>query len=159
VSSLALSADGKTLASGGDGLLLLWDLATGRSLGRLDLARRGRRPALSLPQAFSPDGRTLRVRVDGETATWNLAAGKTLRGAGSSERKGDQDVLSPDGSCRALVHHHEGTVELWDADRGRRLHRLEVHAREEGADVGVRHLVFSGDSALLATGSHCLQTG
>src|SRR5262249_28068759 len=86
VSSLALSADGKTLASGGDGRLLLWDLATGRSLGRLDLPRRGRRPALSLPQAFSPDGRTLPVRADGGAATWHLAAGNTVRGAGARAR-------------------------------------------------------------------------
>jgi hypothetical protein len=69
VFAVALSGDGKTLATGGNtGAIYLWDLATGEKRGRL-LGHADRLHAL----AFGPDGKTLASGGNDNTAKlWNL---------------------------------------------------------------------------------------
>src|SRR5204862_340081 len=67
LSFLAVSADGKTMASGGrDKTVRLWEVATGRPLHEL----KGHRSTIA-GLAFAPDGRTLRF--------WDPATGRELR--------------------------------------------------------------------------------
>jgi len=150
VVSLAVSADGKVLASGGaDSRVLLWDLTTAKPLGQLDL------PEVFWigysVEFFSRDGRFLRLSNTFEDFTWDLAGGKRLHlWRGSDMGRG---IVSPDASCRAFVDRAAGSVEIRDVNGERVRQRLRVQALEKGDSITMPEPVFSADSAILATAS------
>lgn len=76
LSSLAFSPDGKTLASGGRGEVILWDAAGGREVSRFQAYLNGRPVTLS----WSPDGRTLATGTYGPDAfrLWEASSGEEL---------------------------------------------------------------------------------
>jgi WD40 repeat protein len=93
VSSVAVTADGKTLASGSyDATIKLWDLATGKEIAPL----LGHTAAV-YSVAFAPDGKTLASGSHDDTARlWDVASRKeiaTLRHAYHVKRV----VFTPDG--------------------------------------------------------------
>ena len=116
---MALSRDGRTLASGGE-IVRLWDASSGVELRTL----RGRSTPGSQPDsaiAFSPDGTTLAV-AGNSVSLMEVASGRTRWVI-----KGDADfgikslTFSPDG--KTLVG---GGIEItyWDAATGRELRKL-----------------------------------
>ncbi len=122
------SPDGKSLTTaGGDGVLRVWDVATGKELRRLDTS------AWIYAFAFSPDGKTLASVGDGNTVRlWDASTGKEMR-EHPSHRNGFVDLtLSPDGRTLASVGGNfrswgvdqDAEVRLWDMSTGRQLHRL-----------------------------------
>jgi WD40 repeat protein len=124
IHSFALTADGKTLAVGGQPVTL-WDVATGKE--RDFPAGRG-----SL--VFTPDGKTLAVstegpfikgRNDGLVKLWDVSTGKeraTLKTAGPYCRV----TISPDGKILAAVSGKApgnpyptlGSIALWNLPAG-----------------------------------------
>jgi WD40 repeat protein len=92
---LALSADGKALATGDRDwhrpVAKVWDTATGRL--RVEL---GRRTPGVWPIAFSPDGKLLASNGHAEVALWDLAGGRkwTLEAQGGGLQP---PAFSPDG--------------------------------------------------------------
>ncbi|MEX0675593.1 MAG: WD40 repeat domain-containing protein [Pirellulales bacterium] len=165
VAAIAFSPDGKTVATGGDGYLRLWDATTGRlrSIHGED-AIRGINGL-----AFSPDGRLVAV-VGGlfgkEAVLWDTASGRIARefedqassvGAVASSPdaapfiyKGKPIVFrvltavafSPDG--RILATAPDGVV-LRDASSGNVIATLKQPAK------GVKAIAFSSDGKMLAT--------
>src|SRR5205807_48572 len=126
LSRLAVSADGKTMASGGrDKIVRLWEVATGRPLHEL----KGHRSTIA-GLAFAPDGRTLVSGgfSDRELRVWDLATGRVAR----KVKGGTPMAFSPDGKILAT----EGGLRmilLWEADTGKDLrsfagHKHNVHA-------------------------------
>lgn len=79
VTAVALSPDGKVLASGsGDMLVKLWDPETGKSFATLSGHRRGVSSA-----AFSPDGKVLATGSWDKTAKlWNTGTGAEIKTLG-----------------------------------------------------------------------------
>src|SRR5689334_13818425 len=74
VASVAFTADGTTLASGGcDGMVKLWDVKTGKELATLQGGGGDHVYAV----AFSPDSKTLAVgRQTGPVELWDVASRK-----------------------------------------------------------------------------------
>lgn len=108
VNSLAFSADGTTLASGGGGPLLLWDVVTGRELARFG-SERGFHGAV----AIAPDGaRVAGVSWDGSVRIWEISTGREVARFLGHEGLVLSIAWSPDGSTLASAG-YDATVRLW----------------------------------------------
>ncbi len=133
VLALAYSPDGSTLASAGDdAVVLLRDLASGRTIGRLE----GHRDAISC-LAFSPDGKTLATgSYDHTLKLWDVASGREKLELVGHTNWVFAVAFSPDGSSLASAG-HDKTVRVWDAVTGRETSRLSGHT------ASVRSVAFA----------------
>jgi WD40 repeat protein len=143
VSTVAVSPDGATVASGGeDRTVRLWDVASGRERAVLE-EHRGEVSAV----AFSPLGGTLASGSDDDRRIilWDVASGRKLR-----EIDGDGDVMSlafsPDGQTLASGAELNASIFLWDVATGERQAELRGHETDVGA------LEFSRDGKVLVSG-------
>jgi WD40 repeat protein len=119
---LDISSDGKTgLATTWDGLIWLWDYATGAMLRPL----RGHGEMLFAGAYFTPDGKKIvsgsgdifGVSEDNTVRLWDVASGEEIwRFQGHTDKVWDVAV-SPDGRYAASGA-HDGTLRLWDLERG-----------------------------------------
>ena len=150
--SLRLSPDGRNLAAIGPdrtpdgfvGMVRLWDIATGKEVGRIKGPWRGGvRPGCA---AFSPDSRVLAVSgSDNAVHLYELLTGKErTRGRGLLGDVG-RVASSPDGKLLATAS-LDG-IRLWDT-KGKELVRLSRSHEGGGA------LVFTRDSKRLVAADH-----
>ncbi len=171
VTCVAFSPEGRTLAAGCDGGVVLWDLATRKRLAEAPLpVQEGAVVGL----AFSPDGRTLATgyaapQGDGGVVLWDLATRRRLAEAPLRVSEGSVSSVAfgPDGKTLAAGFGHiavviagvgqigggdsirkAGGVALWDVATRRRLADRPL-AVEEGK---VESVAFSPDGKTLAAG-------
>jgi WD40 repeat protein len=139
VTVLALSPDGKTLATGGwNQAVRLWDLTTGKELRRLQIHDK-RCYALQ----FSPDGKTLACSTaELYLHFWEVATGKEILGISDL---GGRLAFSPDG--KTLVTGVEGNLQLLDAATGKLIRRFERICSPGSGDLAI-----SADGKVLASG-------
>jgi WD40 repeat protein len=143
VMSVAWSADGKWIASGGiDQVIRVWDAETMSERAVLRGHTRDLRRV-----ALSRDGRqVLSGGWDGTVRWWEVETRKELHhfgGHGAVEGV----ALAPDGR-RALSSHHEGTLRLWDLETGGELRRFEGHTSSVGG------VAFSPDGRRVLSGGY-----
>src|SRR5262249_28586323 len=136
--SVALSPDGKRLATGGGGHgrhtvsredraeLKVWDAQTGRELLNLPVSN----STVIRSVAFSPDGKRLAsgsgpVTIPGEVKIWDAQTGQELFAFKVGQWV--SVVFSPDG--KRLASAARGGVNVWDAQTGHELLAL----KREGA--------------------------
>jgi RNA polymerase sigma factor (sigma-70 family) len=127
VHALAITADGKTLASGSWGKVFLWEVATGKLLAQEDVKNDA-----VMQLVFTPDGKTLAVRDQGDTMLlWDVVGHKKLH-----ELKGHKGrlacmALSPDGKTLASGSWQDPHIRLWDVATGTE----KLHFKAHGQDV------------------------
>jgi hypothetical protein len=140
---LAFSPDGRLAVSGSeDRTLRLWDVTTGKELGRLE----GHRDAVTAA-AFSADGRTvLSGGKDRTLRLWDVATDKELRRFSGHADAVRTVALSPDGR-RALSGGADRSLRVWDVETGKELATFTGH---KGA---VTCVAFSPDGRLALSGS------
>jgi WD40 repeat protein/tRNA A-37 threonylcarbamoyl transferase component Bud32 len=143
VSSVAISPDGKTLASGSwDKTIKLWNLATGEEIRTLT----GHSSSV-YSVAISPDGKTLASGSGDKTIKlWNLETGEQIRTLTGHSNLVDSVAISPDGKTLASGS-WDDTIKLWNLETGKQIRTLTGHSRE------VESIAISPDSKTLASGS------
>jgi len=143
VTSLALSPDGKTLASGSnDSTVKLWDVRS----GQLQLTLKGHQGFIKTVR-FSPDGITLASgSADAAIKLWDPATGDLKTTLTGHEGYIETLAFSLDGKTLASGS-WDNTVKLWDLETGGLLHTLAGH------ESWVRTIALSADGKTLASGS------
>ncbi|MBN3897297.1 MAG: protein kinase [Nostoc sp. NOS(2021)] len=143
VLSVAISPDGKTIASsGGDNTIKLWNLATGKQISSL----KGHSQQVNVV-AISPDGKTLVSGSDDNTIKiWNLTTRKLIRTlAGHSD---SVHALAISADSETLVSgSDDNTIKIWHLTTGEQIRTLLGHT------FWVRSVAISPDGVLLASGS------
>jgi RNA polymerase sigma factor (sigma-70 family) len=123
--SLAVSPDGKWVASGGENAgPFLWDVATGKST---DLIPPGphRRPWV-YGLAFAPDGKTLAAAdTHGRIRVWDVATRKELYQQDEHTGSVLKAAVTPDGKLAATAG-GDGTIRLWDLATGKPIRSWEA---------------------------------
>lgn len=158
VNSVALSADGKYIASGGtDKMVKLWDAAS----GALVRTYAGHRKDVNAV-AFSPDGTTLascsgsvnEKATDHEIKLWPVATGAAARTLSGHTHAVTALALSRDGKLLATGAMNDATIKLWNNDASHLL-TLKGHRTYDSDDTleGVCALALSPDGKMLASGS------
>ena len=147
---LALSSDGRTVASGHHHYtsgnhhytIDLWDIETGKHKKTL----KGHKESIE-SLAFSPDGKTLASgSLDNTIILWDVAKGKrkkTLKKHANEIRK---VMFSPDG--KTLLSYDRSTIlKLWEVETGKLIYSLRDHA-----DIATS-ISLSPDGLTLVSGS------
>jgi WD40 repeat protein len=140
VTHAVFSRDGKALiAADRTGLILFWDVQTGKELRRIPTV-----DDTALGLAVSPDGKTLAVAGTRRMRLWDLATGKLLRQWSPPQMR--SLLFSPDGKTLAS-HGYDGVIHLWAPESGEKRHELKGHRDSVSA------FAFSPDGKQLASAS------
>jgi WD40 repeat protein len=142
VTSVAISPDGKTLASGSsDNTIKIWDVGTGDLIRTLE-GHGGKVQSV----AISPDGKTLASGSEDNTIKiWDVSTGtlnRTLEGHNSPVY---DVIISPDGKTLATGG-GDAAIKIWDVGTGDLIRTLEGH------EDTVQSVCFSPDGKTLASG-------
>jgi RNA polymerase sigma factor (sigma-70 family) len=138
VTSLALSADGKTLASRAHARAIhIWDVGTGRLLNQFPGSPDGH-----MNVALSPDGKTVADAGAAGICLWDVASGKERDRFPTGDRQILSLAFSPDG--RLLASGGE-TIRLWNVTAGKQLRQFSGH------DGWVRCVAFSPDNRMIVS--------
>jgi len=163
VTAIALSRDGRTLATGGFELITLWDAVTGKKESDITIAPPARPPDVGVGISdtgvdpgevtrlcFSPDGKRLASSDYGIVSLWDVQTGQrqSVPAAPTARTPMSSEVIlqfTPDG--KALVADaNRNTLSIWDMGAGGRRPLLQR------ADLQIKALAFSPDGRTMATG-------
>lgn len=152
IDSLAMSPDGKTMASGdSDGMLKIWDPETGQVKSTPNLKLGGGIKSV----AWSPDGRVIAAAgfYDSAIKLVDPASGKVTGTIQASKQSGLRRIAySPDGKLLA-TYTGGNKIGLLNAKTGVLIKTVEILERSPGRGYQDAEVIaFSPDSKTLATG-------
>lgn len=141
VNSAVINSDGTLIVSGGtDGLVKVWNIAT----GELEVALAGHSGAVR-GIALSENGRYIvSGGSDNLVKVWTVTGDELFSIEGHTEHIYGV-AFSPDGKRIASVG--DATVKVWDAQTGNELLSLDSHTQD------VRCVTYSPDGTIIASGS------
>jgi len=140
--TVAVSPDGQIVAGSGDGLVVVWDAASGTERALL----RGHRAQVNAV-AFAPGAKLLAsAGKDKLIKLWDVASGRVRATLDGHLGEVTAVAFSPSGRMVASAG-WDGTVKLWDVDSGGERASLTGHAD------GVATLAFAPNGQTLASGS------
>jgi WD40 repeat protein len=120
--------------------MCLWDLESGKELGRFPGQKELRRFPGCCAAAFSPDGRRALSGENGPIGLWDVKTGARVRQLpGHGEWKAVTSVVFLPGRRQALSCGHDCTLKLWDLDTGQEIRRFSGHTD------GVNRVAITGD--------------
>jgi serine/threonine-protein kinase len=149
IESVTFSPDSRLLLSSGyDNAVLLWDVATGKKLGRL-----GDGKAMVHGMTFSADGRrAVMGAADGTVTLWDVATRKEVKAFRGHTGPVFGVAITPDGKY-ILSASRDKTLRVWDVAAGKESRRLEGHKGSVAAVVlsadGTRALSAGADGVRL----------
>ncbi len=145
VDSIALSSDGKLLASASknfnDTTIKIWNLESGQQIKSLE----GHTNIIQFI-TFSPEGKTLAsISWDMTIKVWNVETGEMIKSFKGHRNLIHSIAFSPDGKTLASASWDE-TIKLWNVESGQLIDTLEGHASF------VTAIAFSPDGRTLVSG-------
>jgi len=148
VIGLSLSRDGKTLvAAGTDGIIRVWDVASGQMQRTLT----GHTNSIYKAE-FSPNEKLIASSSRDTTARiWDFATGRELYKLTGFKCSVKSVAFSPDGKTLAAVG-NDGMLKLWNVETGKELKSL-VHTDSPDVDASVYSVVFSRDGRKIYAGN------
>lgn len=143
VNSVAISPDGKTIASGSiDKQIKIWDLTTGKLIRTLSGHDRE-----IWSVSISPDGKLLASSSGDKTIkVWNLQTGELLKTLSGHLDRAIAVVFSPDAKLLASSS-LDNTIRIWETQTGKAIRTLAGHSSTVSA------IAFSPNGQTLASGS------
>ncbi|HEY9666401.1 MAG TPA: serine/threonine-protein kinase [Coleofasciculaceae cyanobacterium] len=142
--SVAISADGQTLASTGNESIKLWNLQTGELTRILEAPSSGVNSII-----FSQDGQMLAsTGFDGKIKIWNSYTGDLIRTLEGESGSISSIAISPDGQTliSGITNGNFGSISTWDLRTGELL-------RTFNPPEAVVSITISPDGKTFATGS------
>ncbi len=126
VRAVALTPDGKSVISGdGDRQVRRWDTVTGKEQLAFPMPGNAGRSNVVCSVAFSPDGKTLATGMADRTVRlWDPATGRERRFLGRQVSEVWSVAFAPDGKTLASAGPWDGTIHLWDVEKGDELYRF-----------------------------------
>jgi WD40 repeat protein len=151
--SVALSPDGKTVVTAGDGMLHVYSAATGRNTSALGYSFPGGPNLPAVPglgvwcAVYTPDGKhVISGGTDGYLRWWDTATGKNTAGQTTGIAVPSLKVtISPDGKTVASWSPGQKEFRLWDVARG-------TSTQTFTTDNPVFAVAFSPDGKTVASG-------
>ncbi|WRH67680.1 MAG: trypsin-like peptidase domain-containing protein [Planktothrix sp. GU0601_MAG3] len=149
INGISLSSDNKYLVTAGeDGVIKVWDLATGLTSQTLPLVQTiqaHNNPVLVVK--LSPDGKMIASGSwDKTIKIWNLQTGQLLKTFIGHEQLVGAIAFSPDGKILASGS-KDSSIKLWNVETGELIRTLKGH------ELSVLSLAISPDGETLASSS------
>ena len=136
---VAISPDGKWMATSGGSGAFLWDFQTGTLLHRLEAHQ-----SAVLPLAFSPSGALLTGGGDAVIREWDVESGTELRSFVGHIGRIIHLSLAPDG--QSFVSVGDNTARVWSLSTGELLHTFIGIAFARFAPDGNRLITADGST-------------
>jgi WD40 repeat protein len=141
VSALVFSPDGKMVASGGqEGIIRLWETATGRAL------RRFQHDEELEALAFSSDGRVLAAAYGHVISLWETTTGKALHQLKCAEQGWVRTIAFTVDDKTLVALDSAEVLHRWETQTGKERGQL----RKRSQDESLRKGVLSSDAGTLA---------